>query len=54
MQVDTRTATVIFIVPFTVALCIVAIENESLSTPCFSVSLAIIRAPHDEEDPDDC
>lgn len=54
MQVDTHIATIIFIVPFTVALCIVAIENKSLSTPCFSVSLALIRASHDEEDPDDC
>ena len=54
MQVDTRIATVIFIVPFTVALCIVAIENESLSTPCFSISLALMRPSHDEEDLDDC
>ena len=53
MQVDRPIATVIFVVPFTVAMCIVAIENESLLTPCFSVSLARIRASHDREDPDD-
>ena len=40
MQVDTRVATLFFVVPFSIAVCIVAVESE-LSTATFTAFLTL-------------
>jgi hypothetical protein len=56
MPVDTRIAALIFIVPFTIAVCIVAVESD-ISAATFTAFLVLSQnpaRPNGPEDPDDC
>jgi hypothetical protein len=53
MPVDTRIAALFFVVPFTVAVCIVAVETDFSSNNSCSALLVFSRNSGQPEDPDD-
>ncbi|MGH9352373.1 MAG: hypothetical protein ACRD2G_09460 [Terriglobia bacterium] len=58
MPADTRIAALVFVVPFTIAVCIVAVETELSASASFTGFLILARnftQPEDHpEDRDDC
>jgi hypothetical protein len=57
MPVNTRIAAVVFIVPFTLAVCIVAVDTDPAerdSSASFTGFLVLARNLAQPEDPDDC
>ncbi len=53
MPVDTRFAALVFVVPFTVAVCIVAVETELSSSASFTGFLVLAQNFAQPEQPDD-
>jgi len=53
MPTDTRIAAVFFVVPFTVAVCIVAVETDLASSDSFTALLVLSQNLPQPEDPID-
>lgn len=53
MPPDTRIAAVVFVIPFTVAVCIVAVESELTSGVSFTGFLILSQNSISPEEPDD-
>jgi hypothetical protein len=54
MPVDTRIAALVFIIPFTIAVCIVAVDTEFSSSASLTGFLVLARNLAQPKDPDDC
>lgn len=53
MPADTRIAALVFVVPFTIAVCIVAVDTEFSSSASFTGFMVLAQKLAQPEDPDD-